>query len=431
MTAQILVDHSRIPSIQHFLGLLTEDLASRRSILVLLPTGVDSSEVWALLQTELWRREFWVTEISLPDLPSDCPPVVALSESLGVSWPSDDTPRTVANLMATEDLPDVVQLDGLDELHEGTREAWLAFLARWREASHSLVDGGRVPTALCVITPAKAVLHRVPESDVRLALHWWWGFPSALEVRLLCRLANGTDSSATSARWREHLLPALAGSDLSLARFLWDDLRADDETLIQRLRLFAEEQGWSVRDLSEWGAERWGGAKNYAGIHQMSSPPVKLRPLWMHGALSWTLEYGLELHPAALALLDRQEELRHRLWRGQAELLLPLLDDLRLTVCGSLTRAHGRDWPVRWYQPASPIEEEEVEDNPLACGWGYLAWLLRKCSQLGSERRLLSLVSQAHRIRNELAHYRPVAFRDFERLWGELHRVSRHTDTNW
>ena len=41
MTDNLLFDHSRIPSIHRFLGLLTEDLASRRSVLVLLPAGVD------------------------------------------------------------------------------------------------------------------------------------------------------------------------------------------------------------------------------------------------------------------------------------------------------------------------------------------------------------------------------------------------------
>ena len=38
-------------------------------------------------------------------------------------------------------------------------------------------------------------------------------------------------------------------------------------------------------------------------------PLVDLRTLWAHGAIGWTLEYGLELHAAVLALLDRHEEL--------------------------------------------------------------------------------------------------------------------------
>jgi hypothetical protein len=422
---------SQIPSVGHFLELLSNDLANRRSTLVLLPSGIEPTEVWSVLQTELWRRDFWHSEVSLPELGESDGPVVALSEILGTQWPSSDTPRTLANLMKADNLPEIVELDGLHELPDGARNQWLSFLTQWAQASQSSFDAGRVPAALCVIAPAQAVLPQVPESSVYLAVHWWWGFPSVLELRLLCRLNNGNDHPDTLARWREYLLPALVGSDLSFAKDLWNDLDLGVEEVAERLCFLAAERGWTTEALTAWGAEEFAVTKGYGLGHSRSSPPAQFRNLWASGALIWTAEFGLELHTAALAALGRYEEVGHRLWRGQAELLLPLVDHLRLTICDHLTRSHGYDWPVRWHQPTSSVEEAEVRNSPLACGWGYLEWLLRKCPQLRSEQRLLPLTSRAHWIRNELAHYRPVTFRDFEGLWREIQRIPSRESRGW
>lgn len=103
---------------------------------------------------------------------------------------------------------------------------------------------------------------------------------------------------------------------------------------------------------------------------------MHLRTLWAHGALSWTLEFGLELHTAAMAVLGRDEEVKHRLWRGQAELLLPLIDHMRLMVCTDLAHSYGKNWPMRYGLPTSEEEKAAVQASPLACQWGYLDWSL-------------------------------------------------------
>ncbi len=424
MTKRFVGRLAQIASVRQSLDLLAEDLAHKRSILVILPAGVEPAALWSDLQTELWRREFSVLELSLPALSGDRPPVIAMSESLRVTWPSGDTPRTVANLAELDDLPEVIILEGLHELQDDGRLAWLAFLKQWAQVCQTLADSGKEPTRLCVITQAEATITHVPESGLHLAIHWWWGFPSALDMRLLCRLNNASENSYCLARWREYLLPALAGCDLSLAEYLWDSLDSSTEELVQHLDAFAQSRGWTADNLEAWAAETSISSVGYEHGRRMPSPPSRWRALWAHGALHWTQEYGLELHPAALVALGRENDLKHRLWRGQAELLLPLIDHLRLTLCDELTRRHGPDWPVRWDLPQSAVEEAEVRADPLACQWGYLMRLLRNRQELRSSRRWISPGSRAHWIRNELAHYRPVTFRDFEGLWREIQRVS-------
>jgi hypothetical protein len=380
----------QLPSVQQFLGTLADELANRRSLLVLLPTGIDPAEVWSILRGELWRRDFGFEEISLPSLPENHVPAVALGAALRVRWPSPETPRTIANLIATENLPDVVQLEGLDQLPPPAREAWTTFLAQWAQANQTIADRGGDPTALCMVVPATAVLPKLPESGVYLAVHWWWGFPSALEMRLLCRLGNEVGGNRdTVAQWREHVLPALAGNDVSLVEHLWNDLALGESDLTTRLRSFAEQRGWNTTALQAWGTDELVATPGHHRDYPTLVPPPPLRTLWAHGAVGWTAEYGVELHTAALAVLERDQELNHRLWRGQAELLLPLIDHVRLSISTHLTRLYGPDWPLRWHQPESPEEKAAVRNSPLACQWGYLEWLLKNCASLRSESHWL------------------------------------------
>lgn len=410
----------QLPGVRQFLHALLDDLAQGRSVLALAPAGIDLDSIWQAIREDLWRRDFHVQEIPLPSLSVDDPPAAALGHALQVQWASPNAPRTVANLLSAGRLPDIVQLHGFEQLPSTTIPNWTNFLAQWGQASQNVADQGQTPTALCLLTPASALLPHLPESNVYLTIHWWWGIPSALELRLLCRLEESDLEWDIAARWREHLLPSLAGNDVALAEHLWDDLSLDTTGLSERLRTFALARGWTTDNLQGWGASQLIAANGRNNHLRSLLPPNHLRALWSQGALSWTPEYGLELHSAALALLGLKEVLNHRLWRGQAALMLPLIDSVRLNLCSRFTRFYGCDWPVRWFQPESSEEDNAVRDNPLACQWGYLALLLRKCNALRSERRWLPLVSQLHQIRNELAHYRPISFSDIERVWPSL-----------
>ena len=415
----------QLPSVQNFLSRLVDDLSNRRSLLILLPVGVELVELRDAMRAELWRREFEMAEVSLASLPTpqERPLVAALSDALGVGWASD-SPRTIPNLMEAEALPDIILLEDLDQLCPETSEAWTVFLEQWSRHCQRRTDRGSSITALCVMGRAPAILPHLPESSVHLGVHWWWGFPSALETRVLCRSNIEGSGWDTATRWREYVLPALSGNDVSLVDELWDVVHLDMATLLNRLHTLAGQRGWEAGTLQGWGL-REGGAhfrSNYGLAAAL--PPVDLRILWAHGAIGCTLEYGLELHPAVLAVLGRQDELRHRVWRGQAELLFPFLDRIRLEICTDLSCMYGSDWPVRWAPPKSPEEDAAVRDNPLACQWGHLKAVLSYGRLSRSYQNWLPLTSIAHSIRNDIAHYRPVTFRDFEGLCREVARVS-------
>jgi hypothetical protein len=50
--------------------------------------------------------------------------------------------------------------------------------------------------------------------------------------------------------------------------------------------------------------------------------------------------------------------------------------------------------------------------------------LLKHGAFLRAERHWLPLAAIARYVRNEIAHYRPITFRDFEGIWREMERVT-------
>lgn len=412
----------QLQSVQHFLGRLVDDLADKRSIIVLLPNRINPIELMDVLQAELWRRDFVLEKVSLANQSNsqNSTLVTMLSSELEIEWPYADTPHTIMNLMKVENLPEVILIEGIEQLPYEERGNWSSFLVQWAEHCQHRTNQGLPITAICIVAPAVAILDHVPENKIYLEVHWWWGFPSSLEMRFLCRLTTSTDGWDTMTQWREYVVPALVGNDTSLASdFMELDILGDIQAISNHLQTVAEQREWNVENLRTWGLEE---DFSFPNTGYSLAPPRSLRMLWAHGVVGWTLEYGLELHVAVLAVLGKKEELSHRLWRGQAELVLPLIDRTRLEICRHFTSFYGSDWPVREYKPESFQEEKSVRENPLACQLGHLAFLLKNASFISSEEPCASVISFCRWIRNKIAHSSPITFRDFE---GFLHEVRK------
>lgn len=403
---------------KRFLNRVVSDLERGCSALVLFPEGEDYDSLWQRVNKRLWQDDYDCSGVWLPELPADGTVPSAMGELLGARWGSAQTLRTVESLAVSEGLPEIIHLRGFDKLTEDARETWLALMRRWADAAKSREAHGWRPTALCMMASASSLPHPPPE-DIWLVTRWWWALPSALEMRLLCR--HGSDAAGENldleTRWREHIMPSLVGNDVGLAHFLWNDLTKDSDHITERLRRWAAKKGWTCRVLAKWKLER-------GSIHALekdrvraAQPSVQQQRLWAHGLLNWTPEYGTMLSPAVLVILHEYQAIKHRLWRGQVKLLLPLIDSVRLLLCQKWTERYGADWPWRWQLPRSHEEAEAVRTNPLASGWGHIEVLLRSREEMRDERTLIPLVSHARYVRNELAHYRPVTFQDFRVLW--------------
>lgn len=408
----------RPPSVDRLIALLGATLSQGRSVLVLLPDFVDSEILWQELNQQLWSQNLMWHSIPLAAHDDALTPAEILSQTLEVKWQPSRTPRTVANLLRQADLPAVIHLAGLHNLPAPRRCAWLEFVRQWGVASHGAADQGLQPSALCLLVHARDVLGTVPAAQLYLEVFWWWGFPSALEMQLYCRSREDPGEHQTAALWREHVLPSLAGNDMAMIDALWDVILADEQAIVRQLQIEAANRGWTIKACTA-SAIQHNSVFNYSIIvHPL--PPTEIASLWSQGVVYASQEYGLELHSAALALLEQRETLRHRLWRGQAQLILPRIDQVRLALCSILTRRYGRDWPLRWEQPKSEQDIRAIQETPFACQWGHLFYLLMYVSELRAERHLLDVVRRARDLRNCLAHYRPVTYTQFEGLWRNL-----------
>jgi hypothetical protein len=411
--------------VAHLLDRVARDLSNRRSVVVLLPGGVEPETLRRPLEDWLGRHGFAYSALPLTHLDNRPSPVEAVGHWLAVQWEPPSAPRTVANLMLCAEMPNVLFLDEIELLDTAIRQKWMQLVAHWATTVHHLTDESKlaIPTSLCLIVPDRVVRTLLPAQELFLALHTWWGFPSVLETRLFCRSLNGDNTSNTSERWKESLLPPLCGHDWLLVEYLWDKTHLDVELMIESLREYAARRQWSVETLQAAAAMEFLVARTGGDGCTSGSPPARWLHLWQMGVLYWTPEYGIELHTAALAALGEHHQIRHRLWRGQAELVLPALDGLRLRVCQRLMERYGENWQTRLVDADRQPDREDATTDSLAIEWGRLEWLMRNCSALRAEGRMLPLVAKARFIRNEIAHYKPITFSDYEDLWRHLDRA--------
>ena len=254
MSLELATYLMQTPTVRRLLDLILDDLRHGRSVLGLFPDGVNPSR----LRSALWDGlEYWhlhIQEIPISQLDVQTP-AAALGQALGVEWGASTTPRTVENLLKRTDLPEILFIDGFDELSEEDRDQWLRFIVQWAQICQSRhatnEDDVEVPPALCLLAQASWVPYPLPATNVLLSIRVWRGIPTNLEMRLLCRLASEQETGPLS-RWKEHTIPAIAGSDIDLADYLWAQEYRDRAELADLLRAYGQRRGWDQTELEDW-----------------------------------------------------------------------------------------------------------------------------------------------------------------------------------
>ena len=391
--------------------------------IILLPDHLSREMVGRLI-----RNHLEATDLSISALfePGDASPMIASAEAMNVSWPSHRTLRTIRNLMHCESLPDVFYVHRVGRMPD-----WTEFIEGWAREWQGLRNSGNIPLpALYVIGKLRDFDFDLPVPARGLSFHWWWGFPSNLEMRLACRIANirfGNEDFVT-ALWREHVIPGLVSSDVQLAQHMWERVLGDTDQVMNGLTDYWE--SFEQPDIIESIDDVIASVNEVRGKYAASQePPEELRKLWASGGLVYTPEHGLEVHPVLLIQNDQRATVEHMLWRGQSELILPLVNEIRLKVCQDFTLTYGCDWPVRWVPPFSEQEEEEARRFPLGTELGHVSYLLQNLGvrnpshDLFKKRSLGDLVLRAKNLRNQIAHYNPVELRDFKGLCEEREKT--------
>jgi hypothetical protein len=379
----------QLPSVLRFTRRVLEDLLQGRSVLILIPLGIATEELWSQIEEDLRQRGSRARWLDPEDLPNSGPELHRLwhwIKSPGELIP----PQDWGDLLCRPDWPEALRIRGLERCRPEEQIRWAQIISSWAEARKGMSTPPPGPRSLWAVMPATLPLEHVPSNDVFLQVHQWWGFPSNLELRWLCREQSLSDP--TEALWVEHISAGLAGSDPSLLLHLQEVVFDSFETICRRLSEIAEQRGWTAEECAEWIELVGSGARP---AYPETIPP-SLYPIWARGALMWTPEYGLELHPAVLARAGDLPSLQRRLVRAQASLVWPILVEIRQALRKQLGIQESAQDQLEWKDLA-------------ACAAG---------TSFETE------ANQVRHIRNNLAHLRPLSWPQFRFLWSLYQRLA-------
>lgn len=410
---------------------LLQDAADRigspSSYLLLHPATISVEQVMQMICEELDNRKLNLHEIDVSGIDSNRIPE-SICNYLQIEVDGRDA-RAIAPMIEKLSGIDVIYLTGLNLQSRSSKKKWIKFLNRWTDLVKQRVDMNYSATVFLAATDLEAAMANEIKQDTTMRVAWWWGIPSNLEMRLVCRHHEQNNGDSLGAQWREAMAAALASGDLEFLETIWEFLTCETETLVDQMRQYGKLRGWtrdqiaSLLEGSSFDYRRSSFLPAWYSSHETLStePPEKSRSAWTEGLLFFSIEHGCELHAAAASQLD-DGIAKSRIWRAQLSLISPQLDIARLMMCQSLTKRLGANWPVIYVKPSDPQELSEVAADPLSCQLGHLKRVLEKSGEVqivNSNYRILA--KKALEIRNELSHLRPISYE----LYRSFHDTAR------
>lgn len=405
---------------------VTRDLCSGRSIIWLFPKTVKQEPLVQLIRDDFIRHDILGHVLKVE--PNATLPGSYIAQQYGIATTPGQKIHA-KDLVTNQGLPDVIIIQGLDILTYDELRIWAKFIVDWSQAAKVCDAIGNYPKALLFLTSCYDILKPI-KTDVYLGVYWFWGYLSTQELQLLGRAsALERGFSYEELLWVQSVIVELAGCDPELLLWAIDNRNVTLENYLDVLNKFAIRRGWS----SKWLLE------NTKGINvplssenlQRPDPPIHLRLLWQQGIIEWDTDNGVVMHSAALALLQDTLELEHRIWRGQAKSLLPILDGRRLEVCRFL----NRNFP-EWKRFCDEAGENNHESKLLLHGsyreptaeYGtiikFLTYIATGSSRKWRDyRNLRDSVHCLRQARNYLAHYTPLEQKQFANVISQTTQI--------
>lgn len=398
----------RLPSAWMFFENVTRELIkNQRSVVIYLPDHLPLHRVWGQIKSHLVDSKICYVRCD-----QNVDPIKAF-------WGADALPKeispTIENLFACNQASDVYYVQDVEHLEPESQEIWAQFVNLWAQFSQKtsqsddFLELSDNTPRIIMLVPAN-VTHFHLNSSVHLAVFHWSGIPSLIETQLICRNTSQGGLSDIQHRWYENLLPELFSGDLNFLSFLWERASAMStvEKLLNYLCEYGQQQKWGIVNITPYKVLPY----------QYDSSPMSLTPdqrsAWAQGWIYHSVEYGWEVHSVLLALNNNFRDIERRIWRGQARLLLPLIDQMRLQVIEYFNNAYTEEWSAKWMTSA----RNEKITNPYDVDWGSLHWLSREEDAPNTFKRITfkKLAHNAWRVRNHIAHFTPVSLGDFEQL---------------
>lgn len=378
------------PTIQYKLAKIVDDISEGYSCCLAIFPPIDESDLADALLGRLLHAGIDARQVHLSG-------GVSIRQLSTDGFGVNHIYTSLQELLMDDGVLALTVFQGFDTLDSHGQTEMIFTLNQWIELQHSgfqksfclLVDGGSIPVLQS--------LRQGPKLKTQLLI----GIPSVAEIQVYLRLTN-TWTNEIDAKWYEMLLSSLAGNDLRLLQHLasrplnnFDDIvcalnQFEMPSLVTRSDFEKDVSGWKPNPLSQ---------------------PVQFRSLRNSELLSKQIcifqpEHGEEIHPVILAVLQRYEEIRHRVWRFQSTLVLPLIDQIRqklfLLLKDKIPYSGGDDIP-------------EIGD---------LKFSLGSLDRDNVNRQMYyESVQNASYIRNKIAHLQTISKSEYEsvsRFWEQI-----------
>jgi len=396
-----------LPGTQRYLAAAVESLRRGRHVLLVLPDiRRDESLVPRLLEGVRLSGDGELTPLCGAHEAVD--PLGWVVEQFGLPC---HTVATVGELLKCELAPSrYVMIQGIPD--EGdVAVAWSRFFSRIAESAQGL-DGPSL-----VFSGTVGPRFPVPAKNVRLDVSDFWGVLGDVDVELVVgdSLRRFPPPTVASRFWARALCRGFAAGDPELAAALVERLPRDPVAVAAVIR-DARPLAGSAESAS---VPVRGGNMGAFLSHRAPDPPRNGhdRFLWARGLLDWQEGRGYTLSSAISCSAD-DKELDRRLWAGQQEVFLPLVERVRCEACDTLRRLFGERWAESLGTGAS-LDIDSVRDE--------IGGLARLVNRRGLRGRvpdgLIDSVLRWRDIRNSLSHREYVRLASLETAFDEYRKL--------
>jgi hypothetical protein len=104
----------------------------------------------------------------------------------------------------------------------------------------------------------------------------------------------------------------------------------------------------------------------------------------------------------SLSREERNNIIRHHVWSGETELLMPIIESVRLDILQWISSKYGEDWIEKFYTKHQDIEKEAIlsEIGPLY----YALKINANNNKFNIPYHIVRTTDNWRKIRNDLAH---------------------------
>ncbi len=335
-------------------------------------------------------------------------------ERLLAALEGEHTGDTVRDLATADSLRNrVIVISGWDEPDVAEAGTFLVQLtAMVKEQGIPPEQRPRLLLAVRERDLTASLLDRI--DPVTTQVHWWWGAVGRLDTAVVVAASRAVRDwrvpSSSAERVREYVvnevLSEVAGPDLTLAASLaaaWDGRISTLRPLLGVLAYDFEHESASGN------SARW----QKAGSHR---PPREMRELWRLGAADlW--DGQVRISPALPDAAAGGVDLDALVWRGQNRALMPIIDEQRARL-EQIVHARASRTALLQLAAESRAKRRGATGSSRAQDPLELATMHRLDNTGGVtfDRSDRTLLHNARKIRNQLAHLQPLDDDLFEDL---------------